>query len=301
MDHQLPPRPFQPDPNVRLARVQLGQRVALGRVALPHDLAQLVRAEPLRQRGEPTARLDARELARIPDGDHLYVLGMRGGKHAGADPGRSHAGLVDQHHRPSRAQPLAMAQILGESMEGARGHARAAGQLARRPSRRRRPHHPIARPRIDRGQRPRHRRLARARQRLDDVHRVSARRDRPYHGRLLVAQRCGQRREGTVNELSRHGSRTGALAAHGVDDDPSLARQQTGGGVPPRTERVRDRHDVVARQEPVGRPLDLAGRRAVGMSGGQLGHRVTRFEAIALRRQPLGPGQERSHPVEVDP
>jgi hypothetical protein len=48
VDHQLAPSLFERDPGVRVARVQLGQRVALGRIALAHDLAQLVRTEPSR-------------------------------------------------------------------------------------------------------------------------------------------------------------------------------------------------------------------------------------------------------------
>jgi hypothetical protein len=117
--------------------------------------------------------------------------------------------------------------MVDEAVERARWHTGTTRQLARRPPGWRGPHHPVARALIDRGQRPRHRGLARPRQRLDHIDGISARRDRPHHCCLFVAQRCGQRREGIVDELCGHGSRTGALPAHNVDHEPSLARQQT--------------------------------------------------------------------------
>ncbi len=126
VNHQLAPSLFESDPRVWPARVQFGQRGALGRIALPHDVAQLVPAEPSRERAQPTAGLDARELARVADRHHLYPLRMGGGEHAGADPGRGHAGLVDQQHRRSRSESLAVAQVIDESVKRARRHTGAA-------------------------------------------------------------------------------------------------------------------------------------------------------------------------------
>src|SRR5215218_1709344 len=59
VDHQLSPCLFEADPWVGFARVPLGERVALGRIALTHHLAQLVRAEPHRKGAQPPARLHA--------------------------------------------------------------------------------------------------------------------------------------------------------------------------------------------------------------------------------------------------
>ena len=299
VNHQRPPPLFEPDPGVRPVLVQLGQCSALGGVALPHNLAQLVCTQPLRKRAEPPARRDARQLARVPDRHHLYALAMGGGKHARADPGRGHPGLVDQQHRRSRSESLAVAQILDQSMQRARWHAGAARQLARRPPGRCRPHHPIARAPIDRRQRPRHRGLARPSQRLDHIHPIPARCDVAHRRCLFVTQPRGERSERILDHLRRDCSRAGALAAHGVENDPSLARQQTVGGVA-LSGFVRNGDDVAARQEPFDRAADLLGFQAVGMRGGELSHRVARFEAVALRGQPGRPGQQRSRTFDID-
>ncbi len=72
------------------------ERVALGRVALAHHLAQLRSAELVRYRCEPPAGGDRGQLAAIAGGDHLRAstLGMR--EQGGGRSGRRGACLVEQ-------------------------------------------------------------------------------------------------------------------------------------------------------------------------------------------------------------
>jgi len=48
--------------------------------------------------GEPSAGLDAGELAWVADGDHLYAGSLGVLEDFGADAGAGHPSLVDQQH-----------------------------------------------------------------------------------------------------------------------------------------------------------------------------------------------------------
>ena len=182
-----------------VAAADLGQQLALARIALAHHLAQLVRAQPLGERSQPAAGLDARELTGVADRDDLHPGGVGVRHDPGGLAGARHPRLVEDQHRPTRPE----AAVVGVEVERqARQRPRLAdagllGELAHRASRRRGPQDAIAAGRVGLGEQAGGERLARPRQRLDRLHPVTARGqatdDMGLLGRRRV-RRAGQHR-----------------------------------------------------------------------------------------------------------
>ena len=159
--------------------VERRERAALGGIALAHDLVSSQRADAVADGAQPTAGQDGRELTGVADRDHLRARPARRAQAVGR--WRVSAPCPPRRARSRSARELVaeLLEIDQRPVERARGDAGLVGELARRATGRR----DARAPRSRRARRPRAARrgvrLAGARERLDDLHTVAARGDRP--------------------------------------------------------------------------------------------------------------------------
>ena len=302
LDHPI--RGDDVDPSLRLRPIYVSARDTLvqgrecpplARIPLTDHLSQPQRPDSLADSPQPAAGQHGRELTRVPDRDHLRPHARRVLQQSRRRTRRRHPGLVQHNDAALRKAPAELLDVDERAVDRARRDPGILGQFASPPAGRRQPNDPIPGGLIQRAQHARRVRLPGARQRLDDLHTMTATRRQPDNLRLLVGQPPIRRRQ-RPSDLTLRDDRAPSVnpPERGIDKPPLAANEILGRHV-----FAAGAQNLAAIDEPVRTIPNLRDARALDGCRRELLEHGALVERVGPLRQPMLSSEPRRENIEV--